>query len=136
MSDAELMRLAEEVAGRAYCPYSKFRVGAAVLSRAGGVYVGCNVENASYGLTICAERGAVMTGRAAEGEGFRIERVVLSLPDLVGEKLEAEGWPCGSCRQVLSEFADPEVGVLSGGGGGGPVFEKTMGELLPHCFRF
>ncbi|MDP0492305.1 MAG: cytidine deaminase [Verrucomicrobiota bacterium JB023] len=135
MTDDELMSVAREVAGRAYCPYSGFRVGAALLSRSGQVHAGCNVENASYGVTICAERGALMSGRAAEGEEFAIARVALCLPGIPREELPAGGWPCGACRQALAEFASDEVMVLSTGEDPGFMVTSTMGELLPMAFR-
>jgi len=112
---------AREVAERAYAPYSGVRVGAAALVDDGRVVVGCNVENASIGLTTCAENG-VASALAASGGG-RIVALAVVAGD--GEYLA----PCGRCRQVLSEFADPDVMVIDTGSG-----TVTLGELLPGAF--
>jgi len=120
----ELERRAAEVRERAYAPYSKFRVGAALLAADGTIFVGANVENASYGLCLCAERSAVATAVAA---GVR---------DFVAISIVAPGdkpiTPCGMCRQVLHELA-PELPVRCHGALGG-VLETTTAELLPHAF--
>jgi cytidine deaminase len=108
---------------RAYAPYSRFRVGCALEAADGRVFVGCNVENASYGLTICAERAAVCAAVAAGAQQFR-RAVVVSDAD-------PPAAPCGACRQVLSEFgADLRV---DGVGSGGTV-TWTIAELLPAAF--
>ncbi len=103
MDSEELVAAARAVRDRAYAPYSRYLVGAAVRGRSGAIYVGCNVENASYGGTICAERAAICAMVAA-GE---------TLFDAVAVYTEAEppATPCGICRQVLSEFAAPEARV-------------------------
>jgi cytidine deaminase len=119
----ELLRLAREVREHAYAPYSKFKVGAAVLGASGRVYVGCNVENSSYGLTICAERNAI--GNAvANGE----ERIVACA--IAAGKRPCP--PCGMCRQVLAEFGGPDMPVAMTGGRERVV--HTVAELLPHAF--
>ena len=108
----------------AYCPYSNYRVGAALEAQDGTVFLGCNVENASYGLTICAERAAVV---AAVGAGARrFKRIVIATDS------EPPGPPCGACRQVLAEFGS-ELEVESVG----PSQSKRwrIGELLPDAFR-
>src|SRR3954452_17114050 len=95
-----LIAAAKQAARRAYCPYSHFRVGAGVLTNRGNIFAGCNVENASYGLTICAERNAVFQAVAASG--------VESPPELravlVYTPTPAPTAPCGACRQVINEF--------------------------------
>ena len=118
----ELRARAREVAGRAYAPYSGVRVGAAALVDDGRVVVGCNVENASIGLTTCAENG-VASALASSGGG-RIVALAVVAGD--GEYLA----PCGRCRQVLSEFADPDMVIDAG-----PAGTVTLGELLPGAFR-
>lgn len=120
----EMMKRAKRVSEHAYCPYSKFRVGAAVLTDDGRTFEGCNVENASYGLTICAERNAVFQ-MAAQG-GRNIVAVVIYTPT---PKPSA---PCGACRQVLNEFG-PDALVLSVCDGP-EVLRKPLAELLPNAF--
>lgn len=122
-----LLTRARAAARRAYAPYSKFHVGAALVTDRGGVFAGCNVENASYGLTLCAERAAVLAAVAAEGAGMRIVRIAVTV-----EAREAFP-PCGACRQVLAEFAGPECEVVFAASGGAPV-RTTLGELLPRAF--
>lgn len=103
--DAELLALARDAAHHAYAPYSHFPVGAALLTTDGAVFTGCNVENASYGLTLCAERNAattMVTSTSTPSEGV-IEAIAI-----VGLKA-APCWPCGACRQVLREFNTKRV---------------------------
>jgi cytidine deaminase len=98
-----MVALAKEMASRAYCPYSKFRVGAAIMTEDGKIQGGCNVENASYGLTSCAERNAIFS---AVGQGARkILGVVVYTPTARATS------PCGACRQVINEFG-PSAEVL------------------------
>lgn len=108
----------------AYCPYSRFQVGACILAEDGRTFRGCNFENASYGASICAERCA--TGNAVVNGARRFRAVAI-----VGSS--AVAWPCGICRQVLSEFAAPSMPVVVGEYGKGYVV-KTLGELLPESF--
>ncbi|CAN5726211.1 cytidine deaminase [soil metagenome] len=118
-----LVKAARAAQARAYAPYSQFRVGAALESESGEVYVGCNVENASYGLTICAERAAVCAAVAAGAQRFR-RAVVVSDAD-------PPAAPCGACRQVLSEFGrDFRVDAVGPRG----TATWTMAELLPAAF--
>lgn len=121
------MRLVEQaraVARRAYAPYSKYRVGAAIETATGEVFTGCNVENASYGLTICAERAAI--GSAVSAGRTRFRRIAIAA---LGSKTP---YPCGACRQVLAEFGDPEVLVAAGR----RVENRRLSELLPTAFSF
>ena len=120
----ELAERAKAASERAYCPYSNFPVGAAVLTDDGQIFEGCNVENASYGLTICAERNAVFQ-MAARGRR-RIVAVVIFTPTPTPTA------PCGACRQVINEFG-PEALIVSTCDGDG-VIRKKLSELLPEAF--
>ena len=117
----EAARAAQE---HAYCPYSRYRVGAALEAEDGTVFTGCNVESASYGLTVCAERAAVVAAVSAGVRRFR--RIV------VASDSEPPAPPCGACRQVLAEFGS-EIAVESVG----PTQSKrwTLRELLPDAFH-
>ena len=118
-----LVSAARAAQTRAYAPYSNFRVGAALESESGDVYVGCNVENASYGLTICAERAAVCAAVSAGAQRFR-RAVVVSDAD-------PPAAPCGACRQVLAEFGrDFRIEAVGPRG----TATWTMAELLPAAF--
>jgi len=124
----QLVQEAKVVRERAYAPYSKYPVGAAIATKSGAIYVGCNVENASFGGTICAERGAIMQMVAAG------EREPIACAVVTGDEGAS---PCGICRQVLSEFtADMPVvlvGLGSPEGETGRVVQ--LAELLPLAFR-
>ncbi len=121
-----LLEAAASAAAKAYAPYSRFQVGCALRTAQGHLYTGCNVENASYGLTICAERGTIFQAVAQEGPEMRIaELAVIAL----GHEFP----PCGACRQVIAEFAGPETPVWFLRDGK-PVM-LTMAELLPASFK-
>ena len=121
--DEELLTAAREARNRAYTPYSHYNVGAALLGKDGKIYTGCNVENASFGLTNCAERTAVFK---AVSEGQReFEAIAIAAG-------QTAPWPCGACRQVLNEFA-PKLKVLITWGKD-QVDETTLDALLPHSF--
>ena len=124
MTDQALVDLAFTMLERSYVPYSKFPVGAALLCADGAVFTGCNVENAAYGSTICAERTALVK---AVSEGRR----EFSAIAVVGRG-EDYCWPCGACRQMLYEFA-PGLTVLVARGDGDFV-KLPLAELLPHGF--
>ena len=118
-----LVAAARAVRLRAHAPYSRFRVGAAVVDERGRVHVGCNVENASYGLTVCAERNAV--GAAVAAGAKRIRAVAVVTRD--------KSSPCGACRQVLAELGAPATEVLLAAPAGEPD-DLTLGTLLPRAF--
>ncbi len=120
----QLKEAARAASERAYCPYSNFRVGAAILTDSGSIIAGCNVENASYGLTICAERSAVFQ-MVALGEST-IRAVVIYTPTPTPTA------PCGACRQVINEFG-PGARILSICDGPQEISTR-MSELLPEAF--
>jgi cytidine deaminase len=119
----QLLAAARAARLRAHAPYSRYRVGAAVLDERGRVHVGCNVENASFGLTVCAERNAVAAAVAAGGK--RIRAVAVITRDGAS--------PCGACRQVLAELGAPTTEVLLASPAGAAV-THTLGALLPRAF--
>jgi cytidine deaminase len=118
------MEAARAAASRAYAPYSNFLVGAAILTKGGNMYSGSNVENASYGLSICAERTAATVMASADPEDREIELVAVYSPNA------APCFPCGACRQVLREFGCKEVVVEDGVGLRRYPFER----ILPNSF--
>ena len=122
-TDEELIQHAREALKHAYIPYSHYGVGACILSTDGRIFTGCNVENASYGLTICAERNAVTTAVASGALTFEKIAIVsnASMP-----------WPCGACRQFLNEFS-PTMEVIVQGGDAHTERAK-LNELLPNSF--
>jgi cytidine deaminase len=125
ITDDKLIDAAKAACERAYAPYSNFRVGAALALDDETIITGCNVENASYGLTICAERSAVFAAIAA---GIRsIPRIAVAVATS-GDNV-ASLTPCGACLQVLAEFMPPDGKVLIAGEG-----EFTLRDLLPHSF--
>ncbi|MFZ4628064.1 MAG: cytidine deaminase [Blastocatellia bacterium] len=128
MSEDELVRLIEfarAVRERAYAPYSGFAVGAVVETAEGRCYTGCNVENASYGLTICAERAAL--AKAVSEGADRLTRIV------VIADTERPIAPCGACRQVMLELMGPEGQVIMANLRGDRL-ERKIGDLLPEAF--
>ena len=122
---SDVIEAAWQAWARAYAPYSSFQVGAALVAQDGRIFTGCNVENLSYGLTICAERNAVSSAVAAGAREFSRIVVVADTREPIS--------PCGACRQVLAEFGDAGLEVRSRTPGG---VEKAwrLGELLPHAF--
>lgn len=123
--DEDLIRVASLARQRAYAPYSKYRVGAALRTKRNKIYSGANVENASYGLTVCAERCAVWAAVAA-GETKDFDAIAIVIDD---DRLPT---PCGACRQVIAEFA-PDVRVVLATTGGERK-ATTLGALLPDPF--
>ena len=122
----ELLRIANEALKNSYAPYSGYRVGAALLTKTGKVYTGANIENASYGLTICAERVALFN---AVNEGER-EFIAIAI---VSDDPSKPPFPCGACRQVLAEFS-PSMEIIVKKGD--EVIIKNLKELLPYSFDF
>jgi len=123
--DKALFAAAEAVRARAYAPYSRFPVGAAILADDGNIYAGCNVENAAFPVGNCAEPSAIAAMLA--GGGRRIRRIYVTGPGAMPVT------PCGGCRQRIREFADPDVEVISHGVEGTPLVQ-TLDQLLPHSF--
>ena len=126
MTDRELMSRAKEASLNAYAPYSRFAVGAAIECSDGTVYTGCNIENASFGATICAERVALSK---AISDGRRKGFVMLA----VAADSETYCMPCGMCRQFISEFSS-DIEILSARGDG-RYTSYRLSQLLPHPFE-
>ena len=122
VTDATLRALAREAMKRSYSPYSHYPVGAALLCADGRVFQGCNIENASFGLTNCAERTAMFKAVSEGATEFTAIAIAATI---------SEPWPCGACRQVLNEFA-PGIRVLITWDGGED--ELSLNDLLPHGF--
>lgn len=125
IDSAALLHSAQEAQKRAYAPYSHFAVGAALLASSGEVFRGCNVENISFGLTICAERAAVFSALQAGNREFVAIAIITDT--------SRPSAPCGACRQVLSEFA-PNLNVYSKGRGA-EVTHWNLASLLPERFH-
>ena len=125
MTEKELINLAYEAAKMAYAPYSKFYVGAALLTEDGEVYTGCNVENSSYGATICAERVAALKAVSDGRRKFAAIAIVSASEDFT--------YPCGICRQFLSEFMKEDGKVILHDKEEG-IKIYTLGELIPAAF--
>src|SRR6201998_124890 len=119
----ELLAAARGVAAHAYAPYSKFRVGAALLFDDGHVATGCNVENVSYGLTSCAERNALFRAISERGPAHRIAAIAVTSLNTAASP------PCGACRQVMSEFVTPDAVILFPSDAGVEI--RPFAELLP-----
>jgi homotetrameric cytidine deaminase len=123
---AMLLAAARKAAQNAYAPYSMFRVGSALLLTNGQVVTGANVENASYGLTICAERSALVSAVSQFGPGIRVAAVA------VANLNDAASPPCGACRQVLAEFVLPDAPVMFPAADG--MRTMAFSELMPVAF--
>ena len=119
---SDVIEAAWQAWARAYAPYSSFQVGAALVAQDGRIFTGCNVENLSYGLTICAERNAVFSAVAAGAREFSRIVVVAATREPIS--------PCGACRQVLAEFGDFEILCVTRDG---RTFSSTIGALLPRA---
>lgn len=123
MDAKELMKIARKARQNAYAPYSHFAVGAALLAESGKVYTGCNIENASYGLTCCAERNAIFSAVGAGERRFKMLAVAADSPEPVA--------PCGACRQVIAEFG---IQLVVMGNLKEETKTMTAEELLPYGF--
>ena len=125
MDYKRLSKIAIDARENAYVPYSKFKVGAAVLTADGSIYTGCNIENASYGATNCAERTAIFK---AISEGHKKIKAIAIVGDM-----STNTYPCGICRQVIAEFATKDVQIILVKNEENYII-KTMDELLPGAF--
>jgi cytidine deaminase len=124
---AELQQRAIAVAHHAYAPYSNFRVGAALLLTDGNIITGCNVENASYRLTVCAEQAAIAAAVSLHGPKIRIRAIaVANLNDTASQ-------PCGACRQTIHEFSTPDT-IVFFPAADGTITQATIAALLPAAF--
>jgi cytidine deaminase len=124
---ADLQQRATEVAHHAYAPYSHFRVGAALLLADGNIITGCNVENASYRLTVCAEQAAIATAVSLHGPGIRIRAIAVANLNATASQ------PCGACRQTIHEFSTPDT-IVFFPAEAGAIAQATIADLLPAAF--
>ena len=131
MSDRELYEMALKAREQSYCPYSRFAVGAALLAMDGGVYLGCNIENASFGAGNCAERTAFFKAVSGGARGF--EAIAIAGGREGSEELEFCP-PCGICRQVMREFCEPDRFRIIVGNSKGELKSWKLEELFPESF--
>lgn len=130
MTNEELCSLAVNAMDNAYVPYSNYRVGAALLTKSGKIYTGCNIENASYSPTVCAERTAIFK---AVSEGER-EFVKIAVAGGKNGEISGEFPPCGVCRQVMAEFCDSDFKILVVNGKNSFMVYK-LSDILPYSFN-
>jgi cytidine deaminase len=123
MNNKILIQKAREVMANAYAPYSKFKVGAALLTQSGKIYTGCNIENISYGATVCAERVALFKAVSEGEKKFSAIAIVNSSPDIV--------FPCGICRQCLAEFGLDLTVIVANNT---KTESYILKDLIPHAF--
>lgn len=128
MDKVKLANIAKEASNNAYAPYSNFKVGASLVTKDNKVYKGCNVENASYGLTNCAERTCLFS---AVADGVKKEDIVAFCVYTINETLSS---PCGACRQVMEELLPKECKIYIAYGKDVNIYETSMEELLPLSF--
>ncbi|MCX7842637.1 MAG: cytidine deaminase [Clostridia bacterium] len=126
MEYKELVKIAQETKDKAYAPYSGFKVGAALYTKSGRVYTGINIENATYGATICAERTAVFKAVSDGENSFEAIAIASDSEDYV--------YPCGICRQVLAEFSGDDLKIICSRKDR-QFMVHSLGDLLPHAFR-
>lgn len=127
-TNEELLELAKEVSQKAYIPYSKFPVGACALYESGNIYVGCNVENSSYGLALCAERNAISTA-IATGETSNLIKIAIYSPN------SKKCYPCGACRQWLQEFEQGQNIQVLLENDDSSILIHSVNELIPYSFK-
>ncbi|MBR6329468.1 MAG: cytidine deaminase [Lachnospiraceae bacterium] len=132
MDTAKLVTAALEARNNSYSPYSHYRVGAALLTKDGSIFTGCNIENSSYGLTCCAERVALFNAVSKGEREFEALAIAGGAEDEEDE-LSGYAFPCGACRQVMSEFAGEDLRILVVRSTS-DVKEYTLGQLLPESF--
>ena len=124
-----LLSLAKKACENSYSPYSKFSVGAAVIYKSGKIYTGCNIENASYGLSLCAERCAIASA-ISSGEKSQIEAIAIYSPN------QKKCMPCGACRQWFSEFSTTEkIDIILEDENSNPLVLR-LGDIFPYGFKF
>lgn len=131
MNNQDLIKMALVARENAYAPYSNFAVGAAVLTKNGQVYTGCNIENASYGATNCAERTAIFK---AVSEGHTEFTKIAIVGGKAGEDISEFAYPCGVCRQVIAEFCKADEMKIIVAKSQTEFMEKTLEEILPYSF--
>jgi cytidine deaminase len=124
---ADLQQQAITVANNAYAPYSNFRVGAAILLNNGAIVTGCNIENASYRLTTCAEQSAIAAAVTLHGPAIRIRAIAIANLNNTASQ------PCGACRQTIHEFSTPDT-VIFFPSENGTTAQATVADLLPAAF--
>lgn len=124
MENKELIDIANKAKNFSYSPYSKFRVGAALLCEDGKIFTGCNIENASYGLAVCAERTAMLKAISEGYKNFKKIAIVVDTP--------TPAYPCGACMQVMSEFA-PNLQILLCGSNN-QIVETNLTQIFPQQF--
>ncbi len=127
-SNEELLNLAKEASKKAYCPYSKFPVGACVLFESGNTYTGCNIENSSYGLSLCAERNAISTA-VASGETSKLVKIAIYSP------VSSKCFPCGACRQWIQEFAKGFNSEIILEDEESKICLYYINDILPYSFK-
>lgn len=125
LTDNELVSLAKKELRNSYSPYSGFKVAAALITKSGKVYTGANIENSSYSATVCAERVAIFKAISNGERGFEAIAIVCEKGDFC--------YPCGVCRQVMSEFCDESFRIILEGNN--IIKSHTLEELLPHSFK-
>ena len=125
----DLFAKAKQASKKAYAPYSKMHVGAVLVTEKGNTYTGCNVENASFGLTTCAERNAISAAVNSEGTGMKIKFIAVAIEN------DLPIPPCGACRQVIAEFSNQKTTGVIFKTSEGKIECKKITDLLPEAFK-